>query len=127
MDWNLKHDGIAEAEALRDHLDVRLRLALARFRGRVTRVVVYLQGGLEPPGSIDRSCRILAEVRGVGDVIARVVDSDWRSAAERAAQRIGHSVAREIDRSRRHPIPSGRLGDGLSRLPGEPSRSLPEA
>lgn len=105
MEWELRHDGVAEAEALRDLLDVRLRLALGRHRARLGRLVVLLQGGREQ-GGIDKSCRIRAQIRGVGDVHGMVVDSDWRVAVERAAQRIGQSVAREIDRARRQPRPA---------------------
>ncbi|MFZ4731529.1 MAG: hypothetical protein ACOYK7_03195 [Pirellulales bacterium] len=106
MEWELRHSGLAEAAELRDLLDVRLRMALGRFRGRVTRLVVLLQGGHEPRGGIDKSCRIRAQIRGVGDVRGMVVDSDWRMAIERAAQAIAQSVAHEIDRARRQPRPA---------------------
>jgi hypothetical protein len=133
MEWNLVHSGLAtaEVEAIRDVLDVRLRMALGRFRGRVTRLVVLLQGGRDPAGGIDKSCRILAHVRGVGEVRGMVVDSDWHTAAERAAQRIGQSVAREIDRAHRLPRPAVRTAErprsGHPNVHEERSRLLPEA
>ena len=85
---------------LPDHIERRLRFALARFGSRVDRVVVFLQDRNGPKGGIDKVCRIVAKVQGCGSVMAAVADSDWKAAVDRATTRIGHTVARQIDRAR---------------------------
>ena len=85
---------------LADYIERRLRFALARFGTRVDRVVVFLQDRNGPKGGIDKVCRILAKVQGCGAVMAAVADSDWTAAVDRATTRIGHTVARQIDRAR---------------------------
>ena len=53
-----------------------------------------------PEGGIDKSVRILARIEGVGIALAMVVDSGWEVAVDRAADRIGTNVARQISRHR---------------------------
>lgn len=100
MPWNVKSIGFEPNEELGRRIDTRLRYALARFGGRINRVVVYLNDLRGRTGSIDKSCRVLVKGRGFGVVMAAVIDSDWESAIDRAAARIGHTVARAIERSR---------------------------
>lgn len=108
MNWLLK-DQIADRNGtqnsrrpadLPEHIERRLRFALARFGNRVERVVVFLQDRNGPKGGIDKVCRILAKVQGCGSVMAAVADADWTAAVDRATTRIGHTVARQIDRIR---------------------------
>lgn len=108
MNWLLKDqaadqsgkNGSRRPADLPDHIERRLRFALARFGRRVERVVVFLQDHNGPKGGIDKVCRILVKVHGCGTVMAAVSDSDWTAAVDRATTRIGHSVARHIDRIR---------------------------
>jgi putative sigma-54 modulation protein len=108
MNWLLKDQvadrgraqGSRRPANLADHIERRLRFALARFGSRVDRVVVFLQDRNGPKGGIDKVCRILAKVQGCGAVMASVADSDWTAAVDRATTRIGHTVARQIDRAR---------------------------
>lgn len=108
MNWLLKDQaadrsgshGSRRPAGLPDHIERRLRFALARFGHRVERVVVFLQDRNGPRGGIDKVCRILAKVHGCGTVMAAVADSDWTVAIDRATTRIGHSVARQVDRVR---------------------------
>jgi hypothetical protein len=62
--------------------------------------VVFLQSLNGPKGGIDKSVRILARIDGVGVVAAMVVDSGWEVAVDRAADRIGVNVARQLIRHR---------------------------
>ncbi|MGB8852897.1 MAG: hypothetical protein WCC69_04965 [Pirellulales bacterium] len=112
MNWLLKdqvHDrpgnhfggaGGRRPANLPDHIERRLRFALARFGSRVERVIVFLQDRNGPKGGIDKVCRILAKVQGCGSLMAAVTDSDWTSAVDRATTRIGHTVARQVDHAR---------------------------
>ncbi len=112
MNWLLKdqakdaggrqagNPGTRRPAGLPEHIERRLRFALARFGNRVERVVVFLQDRNGPKGGVDKVCRILAKVQGCGSMMAAVADSDWTAAVDRATTRIGHTVARQIDRVR---------------------------
>lgn len=108
MNWLLKdqvrhqagNPGARLPADLPDHIERRLRFALARFGGRVERVIVFLQDRNGPKGGVDKVCRILAKVHGCGSLMAVVADSDWTAAVDRATTRIGHTVARQVDRAR---------------------------
>jgi len=112
MNWLLKdqakdaggrqagNQGTQRPAGLPEHIERRLRFALARFGNRVERVVVFLQDRNGPKGGIDKVCRILAKVQGCGSMIAAVADSDWTAAVDRATTRIGHTVARQVGRAR---------------------------
>jgi len=100
MKWELKAAAVHASEGLKDRIDRRLRFALCRFEGRVDHVVVFLQSLNGPKGGIDKSVRILARIDGVGIVLAMVVDSGWEVAVDRAADRIGVNVARQLIRHR---------------------------
>ncbi len=113
MQWELKDSGTRRPKDLPEHIERRLRFALARFGNRVERVVVFLKDLNGPKGGIDKVCRILAKVRGCGVTLAAVIDSDWIAAVDRATTRIGHNVSREIERVRRR-----HGGDGPSPADG---------
>ena len=92
MQWELKDSGTRRPKDLPEHIERRLRFALARFGNRVERVVVFLKDLNGPKGGIDKVCRILAKVRGCGVTLAAVIDSDWIAAVDRATTRIDASV-----------------------------------
>lgn len=100
MHWELKSAAVDTPGGLKDRIDRRLRLALSRFDSRVDRVIVFLQCLNGPKGGIDKSVRILARIDGVGIALAMVVDSGWEVAVDRAADRIGVNVARQLIRHR---------------------------
>lgn len=100
MKWLLKDQGGPYPATLPDHIERRLRFALARLGDRVERVIVILQDNNGPKGGVDKECRILAKVQGCGVIMATVADSDWTAAVDRATTRIGHTVSRRIGRLR---------------------------
>lgn len=109
MNWELKDKGVRRPQDLPDHLERRLRFALARFGSRVEKVTVFLHDHNGPKGGIDKVCRILAKVQGCGMLMAAVVDSDWNTAVDRATTRIGHTVSRQVSRLRDRQVASARM------------------
>lgn len=101
MKWQLKDNDVRRPKNLPDHIDRRLRYALARFANRIEKVIVFLHDHNGPRGGVDKVCRILVKVRGCGTVFAGVIDSDWTTAVDRATNRIGFNVARQVERLRR--------------------------
>lgn len=108
MKWLLKHQGTPHPATLPDHIERRLRFALARFGGRVEKVIVFLHDHNGPKGGVDKVCRILAKVQGCGVIVATVADSEWKAAVDRAATRIGHTVSRRIGRLRERHVQGSR-------------------
>ena len=107
MLWELHTSGVEVESGLREHIERRLTFALSRFGSRVTKASVTLADNNGPKGGIDKSCLIVVRLRGVGEVVAEVVDTDWPVAVDRAANRIGHNVGRGLERKRdfaREPV-----------------------
>jgi ribosome-associated translation inhibitor RaiA len=104
MNWLLKDQSSCRPDFLPDHIERRLRFALARFGSRVERVIVFLHDRNGPRGGIDKVCRVLARVQGCGVMTAAVVDADWTAAVDRAINRVGHTVSRHLDRLREQRV-----------------------
>ena len=100
MHWELKSTAVDVPGGLKDRIDHRLRVALARFDSRIDGVVVFLRDLNGPEGGIDKSVRILVRIDGVGIALAMVIDSGWEIAVDRATDRIGVNVARQLIRHR---------------------------
>jgi putative sigma-54 modulation protein len=100
MFWTLRSTGVESDAFLREHIERRLNYALSRFGARVNRVTVYLSDRNGPKGGIDKSCRIVVRLRGLGEIVSAVDDTDWTVAVDRAATRAGHTVSRALERKR---------------------------
>lgn len=104
MNWLLKDQSSCRPDFLPDHIERRLRFALARFGSRVERVIVFLHDRNGPRGEIDKVCRVLARVQGCGVITAAVIDSEWTAAVDRSINRVGHTVSRHLGRLRDHRL-----------------------
>ena len=91
-------------QALRAHVEERLRFALGRFADRLGRVHVRLWDENGPKGGEDMHCSI--EARGAG-VQVRVDDrdADLYAAVSRAAERVSRTVHRAVERSHAVRVP----------------------
>lgn len=86
-------------DTARLHAERRLAFALSRFEPRIrsVRLVVADQNG--PRGGVDKLCKV--EVRGAGwTVHVEEVDATMSSVVDKAADRVGRSVARKVERLR---------------------------
>jgi len=100
MQWELRNHGVELEEGVREHVERRLQFALSRFGSKIARIVVSLSDLNGPRGGMDKSCQIVVRLKGMSDVIADIVDTGWIVAIDRATNRIGHSVSRQMERSR---------------------------
>ena len=108
------------AEELRDHVDRRLQFALGKFDPEIDRVEVGLSDINGPRGGIDKQCRIIAKMRSLGTIVVEDADGDFFTVVSRAADRIGRSVARSLDRRRTGQKPRRRNGRVEEPRPGFP-------
>lgn len=100
MLYELHTSRVELEQGLREHIERRLTFALSRFGSSVIKAAVYLADNNGPKGGIDKSCRIVVRLRGLNEVIAEVIDTDWPVTVDRAASRIGHNVSRALERRR---------------------------
>jgi putative sigma-54 modulation protein len=102
MLWNLHAKDVVLDEDMKDHLERRLLFALTRFDPRILRVDVHVADHNGPKGGIDKSCRIVVRLRGLGDVVVKTADADWTVCIDRATTRIGAHVRRVLARRREY-------------------------
>ncbi len=98
MRIDIRANGFALTEALRDHAERRLRFALTRADEHVRWVAVHLGDVNGPRGGRDKRCRIRVMLKGRPDVVIDDVETDLYAAIDRAANRAGRSVARCVTR-----------------------------
>ena len=85
-------------DALRAHIERRLRFALGRFGARITAVTVTVEDLNGPRGGVDKQCRITVALASAGHLRVEVSDTEVTPAVDQAAARIGRTVAREFER-----------------------------
>jgi len=87
-------------ESVKQSADRRLRFALSRFDGRITKVDVVFGDPLDGPGESDQSVCLSIKVRGAADVC--IVDRDVQPerCIARLAERAARDVRRAIDRAK---------------------------
>lgn len=105
--------GIAPTQAIEARIERRLLFALGRFTDRLEDVSVVFRDLNGSRGGIDAACHMVARLRPGGAVRVEETCGDLYSAIDRAADRLGHAVSREVGRRRRHRRESlGRSGWG---------------
>lgn len=107
MQIELSAKDIELSDAVREHVDRRLSFALGRFAGRFGRVRVRLEDDNGPKGGEDKRCRISVEIKGAEDVVVEEIDVEVNAAVSRAAERVGRTIARRLDK-----VVSARRGRG---------------
>jgi ribosomal subunit interface protein len=86
--------------AIEAHTGRRLRFAVGRFAERIEEMIVRFEDLNGPRGGVDMSCRIVVRLRPGGAVRVEERDEDLYSAIDRAADRVGRAVRRELGRRR---------------------------
>jgi putative sigma-54 modulation protein len=100
MDVEVRIQGTDAADAIRIYGTRRIRFALGRFASRVGRVVVRVSDINGVRGGVDQCCHISAELLPSRKVVLDQVDADLFSAIDRASERLGQALRREIQRTR---------------------------
>lgn len=112
MHLDIRGLNLSLTPCLLEHVERRLRFALGRFDGRVTRVAVRVSAG----GGVDKRCRIAVRLRPVGEIIVEDAGADLYAAIDVAAERIGRSVRHEVERLREGARIPPRLSRTIGRL-----------
>ena len=100
MQVDIRARKIEVDEALRFHVDRRLRFALSRFGERIAKVTVRFEDANGARGGVDKQCQIAVALRPSGNVIVEDIDADLRAVVDRAADRAARAVDRDLQRRR---------------------------
>ena len=76
----------------------RVEFALSQFRDRVRQVSVSISDENAHRGGIDKTCRVLARVAPLGDVVAQGAGATFLEAAGAAIDRMARLISRQLTR-----------------------------
>ncbi len=116
MELEIRRHNIHLSEDLKDHIERRLNFALGQFNSRLGSVAVHLEDVNGPKGGVDKQCRILVALSGGKVIKVEDLDADLTVVIDRAADRVGHAVRREIDRRHDRRTGATSLGEISSRI-----------
>lgn len=100
MHIHIQARGFALTHSLREHVERRLRFALGWADDRLRQISVRLWDENGPRGGEDKRCRIQITFHGVPSIVIDDTEADLYVAIDRAADRVGRSVARRLERQR---------------------------
>jgi len=98
MQINIQARSFSLTNALKNHIQRRLRFALTSSTGHIQRVIVRLSDINGPRGGSDKRCHIQVVLNGLPDVVIEDTESDLYLAISRAAGRASRNVARRFRR-----------------------------
>lgn len=94
--------GFDLSAGLREHVERRVRFALDWANHHVRKVSVRLSDLNGPRGGEDKRCHIQVALAGAADVVIEDTEADLYVAIDRAADRAGRTLARQVERQREH-------------------------
>lgn len=127
MQIDIQSRGFTLTESLRQHAERRLQFAIGSMRGNLRAVAMRLSDENGPRGGEDKLCRIQASLAGEPPVVIEDIQSDLYVAIDRAADRLGRTVARRLHRQRRASRASGRAGPADHALAPESFEDIPQS
>lgn len=99
MNVRIRTGNLDLEDALKSYIERRLHFSLSRFGSRLGLITVRISDLNGPRGGIDKACRISAELVPFGIVRVEDVDADLYTAIDRAAERLGRSFGRKLERA----------------------------
>ena len=98
MRLEIRSQAIDIGQELRATIERRLRFVLGRFGTHIGSVQVHLADLNGPRGGMDKRCRIVVRLVRAGQVFVEDTDNDLGAVVDRATDRVGQSVSRELER-----------------------------
>ncbi len=100
MRITIQSQGFDLTEALRSHVELRLRTTLGWTGARLRRLAVFLSDINGPRGGVDKRCKIEVQLAGRKPVVIEDTEADMYVAIDRAAGRAGRALVRKVRRQR---------------------------
>lgn len=82
----------------RAHVVRRVEFALSQYRERVRQISITLEDDNAHRGGIDKTCRVLARIAPLGDVVAEGSGATFQEAAGAAIDRTARLISRQLGR-----------------------------
>jgi ribosomal subunit interface protein len=98
MQIDIQALSFALTDGLRSHIERRLAFALSARDEHIHRVTVRLADINGPKGGKDMCCHIQVALNGLPDVVVKDTEADLYTAIDRAADRAGRTVTRQLAR-----------------------------
>jgi len=98
MQLEIRSQDLEIDQEFRGSIERRLRFVLGRFGTHIGRVTVHLADLNGPRGGRDKRCRIVVRLVRTGQVFVEDTDTDLGAVVDRATDRVGQSVRRELER-----------------------------
>lgn len=99
MHIDIQTSDMVLTEGLAAHVEQRLLFALGRFQAHVARVAVHLSHVNGPAGVDDGHCHLQVRLHGLPDIVAEDTETDLYVAVDRAAERAGRTLGRQLRRA----------------------------
>lgn len=88
----------------------KLDSATGRLRARIRRIHICLADDNGPKGGLDKKCRIVADVAGVGFVVVEERQDSFVGAATHALHRLGRAIHARLGRRIENMRRASRIG-----------------
>jgi putative sigma-54 modulation protein len=99
MQFEIRGRDINISQALRDHIERRLRFALDRFDGRIRQVHVTLGDLNGPRGGIDKCCKLAISLDRPATIVVESHASNVCAAIDCVAAKAATYICRRLKRS----------------------------
>ena len=111
MHLEIRSTNIHFGGSMRDYIVRRMESAMGQHARRIGLTTVHFADINGPHGGNDKQCRIAARLRVGKTICVEDTDADLIRAIDRAADRVQHTLAQEMERrrSRKRRPDSGKL------------------
>ena len=100
MELEIRGQNIRVGDRLHEQVERQMNFALGQFESWISNATVLLEDINGPKGGIDKQCRVIVSLKGGKTLKIEDLDADISIAVNRAADRVGQVVSREIDKRR---------------------------
>ena len=104
MKIEIRSQHIELNQDLTDRIRSRVRFALSRFGGEISRVQVRFADANGPKGGQDNQCLLSVKLTSSGKIVANGTGVDLLSALHYCVERAERAIIRELERRRDIPI-----------------------
>jgi putative sigma-54 modulation protein len=100
MELEIRGQNLRVGERLNEHVERQFNFALGQFDSWIVGVTIHLEDVNGPKGGVDQQCRALINLKGGKTLKIEDIDAEMIAAVNRAADRAGQVVAREVEKRR---------------------------
>ena len=102
MKPNIQARGFILTESIRKYMELRLAYAVSFANDSIQRVTVHLSDINGPRGGDDKRCQLVFTLKGLPSVVIEDTESNLYVAIDRAVDRAGRTLARQLERKHEH-------------------------